>query len=72
MRKGFAAKRVAATAMAVAMTTMSLAGCSSGNKEGTTKAEETAQAASGETAAAAAETTAGEENDKPYAGTKLT
>ena len=47
MRKGFAAKRVAATAMAVAMTTMSLAGCSSGNKEGTTKAEETAQAASG-------------------------
>ena len=43
MRKGFAAKRVAATAMAVAMTTMSLAGCSSGNKEGTTKAEETRQ-----------------------------
>ena len=72
MRKGFAAKRVAATAMAVAMTTMSLAGCSSGNKEGTTKAEETTQAASGETTAAAAETTAGEENDKPYAGTKLT
>ena len=72
MRKGFAAKRVAATAMAVAMTTMSLAGCSSGNKEGTTKAEETTQAASGETTAAVAETTAGEENDKPYAGTKLT
>lgn len=72
MRKGFAAKRVAATAMAVAMTTMSLAGCSSGNKEGTTKAEETTQAASGETTVAVAETTAGEENDKPYAGTKLT
>ena len=72
MRKGFVAKRVAATAMAVAMTTMSLAGCSSGNKEGTTKAEETTQAASGETTAAVAEPTAGEENDKPYAGTKLT
>ncbi len=72
MRKGFAAKRVAATAMAVAMTTMSLAGCSSGSKEETTKAAETTQAASGETTAAAAETTAAEENDKPYAGTKLT
>lgn len=77
MRKRGTAKRTAALAVAAAMTAASLAGCSSsGSAPETTKAAETkAEETSAATTAAgeAAETTAAAgENEKPYAGTKLT